>query len=99
VLREFAEPNKTVEIDPKTSRIRSVSARESDIVAMVCLGLSNRRIGESLSISEATVRHHLTSIYSKLELKNRLELVIFAYHNGLDKPSRPLHPTGSLQSA
>jgi DNA-binding NarL/FixJ family response regulator len=92
VLREFADQDKALVIDPNMARIKSVSVREGDIIKLVCLGLSNRNIGERLSISEATVRHHLTSIYDKLELQNRLELVIFAYHNGLNKATGPLIP-------
>jgi DNA-binding NarL/FixJ family response regulator len=40
-------------------------------------------IADRLCISEATVRHHLTSIYAKLNVEDRLELVIYAYRQGL----------------
>jgi two-component system nitrate/nitrite response regulator NarL len=90
VLRELAGPRSAHDSDPNTAKINSLSGREREIVRRVCTGLTNRDIGERLSISEATVRHHLTSIYNKLSLLNRLELVIFAYGNGLDKPDRQL---------
>jgi DNA-binding NarL/FixJ family response regulator len=63
------------------ARLDSLSGREQDVVDLVCEGLQNREIGKRLSISEATVRHHLTSIFEKLDLENRLELVIFACRN------------------
>ena len=42
-----------------------------------------RQIGEKLFISDVTVHHHLTSIYSKLEVADRMELLIYSYRNGL----------------
>ena len=48
-------------------------------------GLKNKQIAERLVISEATVRHHLTSIFSKLGVTDRFELVIYAYRYGLAK--------------
>jgi two-component system nitrate/nitrite response regulator NarL len=41
-------------------------------------------IAKHLSLSETTVRHHLTSIYSKLGVSDRLELLVFAHRNGLE---------------
>jgi len=46
-------------------------------------GLRNKNIGERLFISETTVRHHLTSIFDKLEIADRLELMIYSYQHGL----------------
>jgi DNA-binding NarL/FixJ family response regulator len=45
--------------------------------------LKNKQIADRLCISESTVRHHLTSIFAKLEVCDRLELLIFAYQNRL----------------
>ena len=53
------------------------------MIAAVGEGLKNKEIGERLFISDITVRHHLTSIYSKLEVSDRLELIIYAYRHGL----------------
>jgi len=47
--------------------------------------LKNKAIGERLFISETTVTHHLSSIYSKLGVSDRLELVVFAFANNLAK--------------
>ena len=53
-----------------------VTAREREIVGLVCEGLGNQAIAERLGISEATVRHHLTSIYAKTGVRDRVSLVI-----------------------
>ena len=51
---------------------------------MINRGLKNHQIAIQLSISESTVRHHLTSIYSKLGVSDRLELLILSRRKGLD---------------
>ncbi|MGZ5442545.1 MAG: response regulator transcription factor [Thermoanaerobaculia bacterium] len=56
-----------------------LTRRESEIVKLVSLGLRNRMIAERLFITETTVRHHLTSIFCKLAVKNRLELMRYSY--------------------
>ena len=54
-----------------------------EVVSLVGEGLKNRVIADRLHISETTVRHHLTSIFAKLNVSDRLELVIYAYKYGL----------------
>lgn len=56
-----------------------LTRREKEIVELVSLGLQNKKIAERLSIRETTVRHHLTSIFDKLALTNRMELMRYAY--------------------
>jgi DNA-binding NarL/FixJ family response regulator len=67
-------------------RIAALTEREREVIALIGEGLKNRQIGERLSISETTVVHHLTSIFAKLGVANRLELVTYAYRHGLAKP-------------
>jgi len=62
--------------------------REGQVIALVCEGLRNKQIAERLYISDTTVRYHLTSIFSKLDISDRLELVIYAYRQGLAEPPR-----------
>jgi DNA-binding NarL/FixJ family response regulator len=65
------------------TRITSLSAREREVVALITAGLTNKAIGRKLGISDNTVRHHLTSIFAKLETPDRVGLVIYAFRNGL----------------
>jgi DNA-binding CsgD family transcriptional regulator len=68
--------------------VESLTRREHEIVALVAEGLTNRELAERLCISEATVRTHLTSIFLKLGVTNRLKLVVYAYRKGLIDPLR-----------
>ncbi|HYC90461.1 MAG TPA: response regulator transcription factor [Thermoanaerobaculia bacterium] len=56
-----------------------LTRREQEIVELVTQGLQNKTIAERLSITHTTVRHHLTSIFEKLSVANRLELMRYAY--------------------
>lgn len=69
--------------DPEAAKIAQLSEREREVIRLVGEGLRNKEIAQRLSISEVTVRHHLTSIYNKLGVSDRLELTIYAYQNGL----------------
>lgn len=59
-----------------------LTRREAQVAKLVSLGLQNKKIAERLSITETTVRHHLTSIFDKLALTNRMELMRYAYREG-----------------
>ena len=50
--------------------------------------LEPKVLAKSVGVSEATVSHHLTSIFAKLGLANRFDLVIYAYRHGLAEPPR-----------
>jgi len=63
--------------------IESLTPREQDVIQMIGKGLKNRDIAKELYISEATVRHHLSSVYGKLGVADRLNLVIYACEKGL----------------
>lgn len=83
LLRELSPGNRAVKRDPEEMKISSISQREREVIQLVGKGFKNKQIAETLFISDVTVHHHLTSIYSKLEVADRLELVIYAYRNGL----------------
>lgn len=65
--------------DPEQDKIDSLTAREHQVIALIAEGLKNKQIAERLFISETTVTHHLSSIFSKLGVSDRLELVIYAF--------------------
>jgi DNA-binding NarL/FixJ family response regulator len=76
---------KREEINSQAAKIGALTAREREVIALVSEGLKNKAIGERLFISETTVTHHLSSIYSKLGVSDRLELVVYAFANNLTK--------------
>lgn len=57
--------------------------RETEIMCLVAQGLSNREIGERLSVGEGTVKVHVHNIYSKLGVNNRVDLTLYAQKKGL----------------
>jgi two-component system nitrate/nitrite response regulator NarL len=71
---------------PDAARIAALTKREHEIISLLSEGLQNKQIASRLSISETTVRHHLTSIFDKLGIANRLELIVYAYRQGLASP-------------
>ena len=64
-------------------KLDSLTNREREIIRLIGLGLRNKDIANRLSISDITVRHHLTSIFCKLGISDRQNLLIMAYRYGL----------------
>jgi two-component system nitrate/nitrite response regulator NarL len=64
-------------------RAFALTARELEIVCAVASGYTNRQMAEKFSIAEDTIKHHLTSIFDKTGVSNRLELALFAIHHRL----------------
>jgi DNA-binding NarL/FixJ family response regulator len=60
-----------------------LSGREMEVVRCVAMGLRNKEVADKLGVTEATVKNHLTSVYAKLGVSDRLELILFAIHNKL----------------
>jgi two-component system nitrate/nitrite response regulator NarL len=72
-------------LDPQVKRISSLTDREREVIMLIAQGLKNKQIAARLFISQTTVTHHLSSIYSKLGVSDRLELVVYAFANKLAK--------------
>ena len=79
------ELNKPTPVDPEVTKIKSLTDREREVIALVGEGLKNKQVGERLFISETTVTHHLSSVFDKLDVSDRLELIIYAFRHGLAK--------------
>ena len=82
MIQEFSKPT---QVNPEEAKIESLTLREREVIKLVGEGLKNKQIAERLYISETTVTHHLSSVFSKLEVSDRLELIIYAFRHDLAK--------------
>jgi two-component system nitrate/nitrite response regulator NarL len=86
MLAEMSRPSRNGNRDSQPSHVDSLTKRERDIITLVAQGLKNKQIASQLRISDITVRHHLTSIFGKLFVADRYELIIYAYRQKLCDP-------------
>ena len=83
VLQDITKPDS---IDPEKEKIATLTEREQEVIRHISQGLKNKQIADRLFISETTVTHHLSSIFAKLGVTDRLELVIYALRHKLVAP-------------
>ncbi len=77
----FGPPvKKKSDADPPPTWLDAVTEREHEIIRLVGQGLSNKEIAYQLSISDSTVRHHMTNIFDKVGVPNRQNLLIHTHH-------------------
>lgn len=80
VLRIMKSPRQ-VEPNP----IDELTKREEDILRRVAKGMSNREVADDLDLQEKTVKHYMTTILSKLQVRNRVEAAIIAHDEWREK--------------
>lgn len=66
-------------------KINALSKREYEVLLLISEGLSNRDISERLFISEKTVKNHVSNIFKKIDVNDRMNAAIFAYKNNIKK--------------
>jgi DNA-binding NarL/FixJ family response regulator len=88
LLDELTQSEKKV--DAGQAKVDNLTTREREVIALIAEGLKNKQIAARLFISETTVTHHLSSIFSKLGVTDRLELVIYAFSYSLAKMPQKL---------
>jgi DNA-binding NarL/FixJ family response regulator len=79
LIARFAE----VSPAPGTTVAETLTPREREVLLLVARGLSNAEIAESLSIEQATVKRHVGSLLTKLELRSRAQVIVYAFQTGL----------------
>jgi two-component system nitrate/nitrite response regulator NarL len=76
--------NISVEDDADKDIFSALTAREEQILENVSRGLSNKEIGRELNITEKTVKHYVTNVLQKLQVRNRVEAALLAQKRSLD---------------
>lgn len=72
---------------PSPAKSYGLTRRELEILSTIVSGLSNKEIAQKFSLSEDTVKHHLTNIFDKVGVSSRLELALFAINHRLVEPA------------
>ena len=68
--------------------LSGLTPRELEVLRLLARGLSNAELAEQLTLSEATIKTHVTRIFTKLQIRDRVQAVVLAYETGLVGPGR-----------
>jgi DNA-binding NarL/FixJ family response regulator len=82
---------------PDQAKLDQLTPREGEVLTLIARGLSNREIAAALVVEESTIRTHVKRILMKLDLRDRVQAVIFAYEAGMNRATSiaPAQSTGS----
>jgi DNA-binding NarL/FixJ family response regulator len=90
VTRRLIETFLAVSPATPVHELEELTERERQVLELMGRGLSNHEIAEHFVISQATVKTHVNRVFSKLQLRDRVQAVVLAYESGLVRPTRPL---------
>jgi len=85
VTRKVLARVRQAEQEAHSAAFRDLSERELQVLALVAEGKTNAEIGEVLMLSEKTVRNHVSTILSKLDLTNRIEAATYAVRHHIER--------------
>jgi DNA-binding NarL/FixJ family response regulator len=85
LIEEFVRRPAAASVDG--SRLADLTPREGEILELLARGSSNDEIAQQLYLSRATVKTHVANVFTKLDLRDRAQAVIFAYESGLIRPT------------
>jgi DNA-binding NarL/FixJ family response regulator len=86
ITRRLIEQFATARPPAPATHLDQLSSREAEVFQLVARGLSNREIAERLFLGETTVKTHITRILTKLDLRDRVQVVVLAYEAGVITP-------------
>lgn len=83
IVQQLKQINNNHKEKKQNSIVNLLTSREREVVELVAKGATNREVAQELVISENTVKNHISNILGRLDLRDRVQIVIFAYENNL----------------
>ncbi|MBM2615007.1 response regulator transcription factor [Actinoplanes sp. LDG1-06] len=88
LMDAYTDAARPVPARAEDRRLAALSDREREVLIAVAQGMSNTEIAEHLTLTESTVKKHVGRMLAKIEARDRVQAVIFAYDEGLANPRR-----------